>query len=593
VCGNTFGDPLQSLIHMRAVHFAALRSTNRPPTWEVTVRARTLLVAGLVVAGAAGVGIPAALAGTTAKAAAPAAGYPMVLDADLTPGSVCDGPVTVRLNVYHPQGVAEHAAVEWRVRFGGETVGTGTVTMDRSVATAEVTVASPRAGEVLVDARPADGGAYGKVWRDRLPRGCDPVRVVSVGDSVVWNQGLDHEKKFSHLVAQGLGESTGRGYEHADYAISGAVLDAPDLPAGNNDKACLTERYTQDPDGDGEMELGEVTAQMPDVFCQLAKAGAAGHDIDLVIMNGCVNDLDPFFGVPLGITPGVEDLPAAVRRECSGIGAAAENPAKDVPYFSGAKVGYGGRGMRAAIEKAHSLPGRPKVLVADFMYPFTRSSLPVLRDFCTKRDLPEDEVARCQGALGGAAQRYEAYTRLSAEAYRQAAEEANARSKDGAYAVAADGLFTLDQSALGPDPKVWQDATIDEAYPLRKLACPEFSPTPAQCLSAAIGHPDIPGSRQYAENFLRNPRLRGWFGLGGKAVPVTVSPASGAPGIEVTLTTAASGGPYTWYFGDGTTAVTDAPKTTHVYAVPGPHLARVVTGSGALHEAAKPVVVTP
>jgi hypothetical protein len=552
------------------------------------MRARTLLVAGvagLVLAGAAGVGIPAALAGTSGKAA----GYPMVLDADLTPGSVCDGPVTVRLSIYDPPG---KDAVEWRVRTG-DTVRTGTVTMDRSIATAGVTIpAAEMGGDIEVDARSGDGG-YGKAWRDQVPHGCDPVRVVSVGDSVVWNQGLDHEKKFAHLVAQGLGAQTGRGYEHFEYSISGAVLDAPDLPAGNNDKACLAEKYTQDPDGDGEMELGEVTAQMPDVFCQLEKAGAKGQDIDLVVMNGCVNDLDPFFGVPLGITPGVEDLPSAVTRECGGIGAAAENPAKDVPYFSGAKVGYGGRGMRAAIEKAHRLPGHPKVLVANFMYPFTRASLPVLRDFCTKRDLPADEVARCQGALGGAAQRYEAFTRLSAEAYRQAAEQANAASKDGAYAVAADGLFTLDQSALGPDPKVWQDATSDEAYALRKQACPEFSPTPAQCLTAAVGHPDIPGSRQYADNFLRNPKLRGWFGLGGKAAPVAVSPAAGAPGVEVTLSAPAATGPYTWYFGDGMVAVTDTPKTTHVYTSAGPHLARVLTGAGALHEAAKPVVVTP
>src|SRR6266498_5349108 len=99
----------------------------------------------------------------------------------------------------------------------------------------------------------------------------------------------------------------------------------------------------------------------------------AGHGIDLVILNGCVNDLDPFFGIPLGTTPGVEDLPKAVLRECTGVGAAAENPAKNVPYFSGAKVGYGGRGMQAAIEKAHSLPGNPKVLVADFNYAFSRA----------------------------------------------------------------------------------------------------------------------------------------------------------------------------------------------------------------------------
>ena len=106
------------------------------------------------------------------------------------------------------------------------------------------------------------------------------------------------------------------------------------------------------------------------------------------MINGCINDLDPFFGIGVGITPGSGNLPEAVKRECSGIGAAAENPAKDVPYFSGAKVGYGGRGMQAAIEKAHSLPGRPKVIVADFYYALSRSSSPIPVKTCSTPESP-------------------------------------------------------------------------------------------------------------------------------------------------------------------------------------------------------------
>jgi len=527
---------------------------------------------------------------------------------DLTANPTCGRPIDGRLSVYHPKGVSNRASVEWRVRLDGRTLRTGTVTMAQSVATARFTIPYervPSAGELVVDARVRDDGsgkhgAYGKVWRERVGRACDPVRVVSAGDSVVWNQGLDHDAKFSELIAQRLGETTGRRTEHRDYSISGAVLDAPDLPAGNDDAACLRERYAQDPDNDGEMEFGEVTQQTPDLFCQLERAGAdaraADHGIDLVILNGCINDLDPFFGIPLGITPGVEDLPKAVLRECAGVGAAAENPAKDVPYFSGAKVGYGGRGMRAAIEKAHALPGRPKVVLANFLYAFTRASLPVRSDFCTERDLPSDLVGRCQHGLGPAAERYEQYTQLSAEAYRRAAEAANAASPDGPYAIAADGLFTLDEAALAPNSKVWQDPTADQAYPLRREACPELSQTPPQCLTAAIGHPDVSGSRKYADSILLNPRLRGWFGLptGGSRQGFTV--ARGDP--EVTFD--ASGIPataYEWYFGDGTTARTETPKTTHRYAGSGPFLPRLITVDGAgnrtLHEAGAPLVDQP
>jgi hypothetical protein len=462
-----------------------------------------------------------------------------------------------------------------------------------------------RVAAIGQDATP---GPFGKAWRDKLSRGCNPVRVVSIGDSVVWGQGLEHDQKFPRLTAELLGAATGRGSQNLDYSISGAVLDAPELPAGNDDGACLGEQYAQDPDRDGEMEFGEVTQQMPDVFCQLerakANAEAGGYPVDLVVLNGCINDVDPFFGVGVGITPGSEDLPRAIRRECSGIGAAAENPAKNVPYFSGAKVGYGGRGMQAAIEKAHSLPGNPKVLVADFNYAFSRASIPVMRQYCNTDGLTAEQASRCRQGLGAAADRYEQFTRYSAEAYRQAAQAANAKSPDGPYAVAADGLFTLDNAVLAPEQLVWADPTKDSVYSLRRFACPELSSTPSQCITAAIAHPDVPGARHYAESFLLNPRVRAWFDLpsadGHQAF--TTSQSTGPVGLEVTFDASAAAGRrtgserYQWYFGDGTRLVTDAPTASHAYRGAGPHLPRlVVTDSGGgrtLYEAPEPIVIT-
>jgi hypothetical protein len=433
------------------------------------------------------------------------------------------------------------------------------------------------------------------------------VRVASVGDSVVWGQGLDHDRKFPYLTGELLGEAAGRGHEHFDYSISGAVLDAPELPAGNDDSACLDRRDTQDPDGDGEMEFGEVTQQMPDVFCQLERAGAqaraGGYGLDLVVINGCINDLDPFLGIPVGVTPGSEDLPKAVTRECSGIGAAPENPAKNVPWFSGAKVGYGGRGMLDAIEKAHSLPGRPKVLVADFYYALSRSSSPILARTCAVPGLAGPSLSKCRGALGGAAERYEQYTQLADEAYRQAAQAANKASADGPYAVAADGLFTLDNAVLAPASKVWANPLADQAHELREHACPELSATPAQCLSAALAHPDVEGARQYAESFLLNPRVREWFGLPDTGTGMTLETPEGRPGsgTAVRLAVATPDGPpgpghrYHWYFGDGTSVETAEASTTHAYYREGPYLPRVVVteakGGRALVEAAKPVTV--
>ncbi|MEV6397474.1 PKD domain-containing protein [Streptomyces sp. NPDC051907] len=562
-------------------------------------------------------GLPAAADAAGAEAAAFASSaYPLVLDVDLTPNPVCSGPVRGRVLVYDPGAAKSGATVEWRVRSGKEQLAGGRVAMSANASGGEFSIPFDRVPEAETalefDARvlPSDPddepGRYGTVWRDTVSRGCDPVRVASVGDSVVWGQGLEHDQKFPYLTGQLLGRATGRGHQNMDYSISGAVLDAPGIPAGNDDSACLRGTEKQDPDGDGEMEFGEVTQQAPDVFCQLERAGAqarAGrYGLDLVVINGCINDLDPFFGVGVGITPGSRNLPEAVRRECSGVGAAPENPAKDVPYFSGAKVGYGGRGMQAAIEKAHSLPGRPKVLVADFYYALSRSSSPIPVKTCSTPGVTGARLAGCKGALGQVSDRYEQYTQLANEAYRQAAEAANAASADGPYAVAADGLFNVDNAVLSRHTMVWNTPFTDPVYPLRAKACPELSATPVQCLSAAVAHPDIAGARQYAESFLLNPSLRRWFALPpGGPQAVLAAPGDARLDREVRLsatvdgTAPAAGHRYHWYFGDGTRQETAEATTTHVFDREGPYLPRLVItapdGSRALAEATQPVQV--
>ncbi|MFG2287595.1 PKD domain-containing protein [Streptomyces sp. NPDC048595] len=526
----------------------------------------------------------------------PGSAFPLVLDVDLTPNPVCSGAVHGKVQIYDPSAAKHEDTVEWRVRAGAEQLAGGRVAMAADVGTAEFSIPFDRVPAtetaLQIDARVtgSDGrapGHYGKVWRDTVRRGCDPVRVASVGDSVVWGQGLDHDQKFPYLTGELLGRATGRGHQNLDYSISGAVLDAPGLPAGNEDAACLRTTERQDPDGDGEMEFGEVTQQMPDVFCQLEKAAAqaraGGYGLDLVVINGCINDLDPFFGIGVGITPGSKDLPEAVKRECSGIGAAPENPAKDVPYFSGAKVGYGGRGMQAAIEKAHSLPGRPKVLVADFYYALSRSSSPIPVKTCSTPGLAGARLASCKGALGGVSERYEQYTQLANAAYHQAAAAANKASKDGPYAVAADGLFTVDNAVLTRDSKVWNTPVTDPAFPLRTRACPELSSTPLQCLSAAVGHPDIEGARQYADAFLLNPSVRRWFHLPRQGPRAQFeAPGKARVGSEVPLSVTVVGKPptggyrYHWYFGDGTQQETSEAAVTHAYDRKGPWLPRVV-----------------
>lgn len=555
--------------------------------------------------------------------------YPLVVDVSATPNPSCDQPIDVTFTIYAPTAVGSTA--EWRVSIGGSAYRTGRVQVANRLETINFTI--PLADIPSVDTA-MDFEArivprsFGRVWHDHLARSCAPLTVAALGDSIAWGQGLDHEMKTADILAQTLGQQTGRSYRSLNYAISGAVLDAPAFPPENDDSLCNSYSYAQDPDGDGQMEFGEVTQQTPDVYCQVerakAEALAGNYSIDLVVLTGCINDLDPLLGLPYGITPGSEDLVAAVQRECSGIGAAATNPAADVPYFSGAKAGYGGRGMADLLLKIHQeLPGHPKVILENFYWGLSELSQDKIATSCPL--LPLASQAICESVSDGAAQpeRWDQFARYSGDAYFQAAQQANAASTNGPFAVASDGRYTKRNSVLAPEPLVWGSPTGDPAEALRQRACPELSATVQQCLTAAMVHPNIAGARQYADTFALLPQVQDWFATKQPAAPsaaFTAAPTVGTPPFSVvfdaTGTTpgspdapyhlylpmvAASGtmargtvATYHWYFGDGSDEVTTSPTVTHTFVDPGPfHAELVVTdaaGRQSLAQASAPIV---
>ncbi|MEU0542634.1 PKD domain-containing protein [Nocardia sp. NPDC005978] len=494
--------------------------------------------------------------------------YPLIIDVSTPADRQCDGPLRGTTAVFYPPGVPAGADVEWRILAGEQPIRSGITPASSEVVTVGFDIRPeelPADGLLRIDARAripgGQVGGYGKPWNFRVSRECSPLHVVSIGDAVTWGQGLGGDRKFAHLTAETLGSRTGRGAQVHDYSVPGAVLDAPGLPAGNDDSAC--------PPAGADL--------MPDVFCQLnqAAADARAHDytVDLVLLTGCINDLDPLFGIPVGVTPGTQDLDAAVRRECGGEGAEPENPAAHVPYFSGAKDGYGGRGMAAAITAAHQLPGSPKVMVGNYFHGHDTEDAP-----------------------DGLRQRWSEFVRSSAEVFRRAAARANAEA-GRTFAVAADGLSTADTDLRGGAP--WMNPLGDEAVSLRLLACPQWSELPPQCRTDAGKRRDVRGAQQYADAFLMNPRVRDWFGGGGPGGEgFLASRESGPAGVTVDFDAALAGGAirqYEWHFGDGDRVVTTAPVVAHVYRGHGPHLPRLVvtdmTGHRSLYELPRPIVI--
>lgn len=109
-----------------------------------------------------------------------------------------------------------------------------------------------------------------------------PVRefhMVVLGDSILWGQGLKEEHKIWYQVKTWLQENTGREVRAKIEAHSGAVVGSPGEPR--------TEYVTP--------RDAEVSLAVPTVNEQLNNALGSYADsslVDLVLVDGCINDVD-------------------------------------------------------------------------------------------------------------------------------------------------------------------------------------------------------------------------------------------------------------------------------------------------------------
>ncbi len=106
-----------------------------------------------------------------------------------------------------------------------------------------------------------------------------PLNIVVLGDSISWGQGLRDEHKTWYLIKAWLQQTTGRDVRTTVEAHSGAVIGSPEDPNG-------TSRWDLD---------GELSRAYPTINGQLdnaIKRFADPKQVDLVLVNGCINDLD-------------------------------------------------------------------------------------------------------------------------------------------------------------------------------------------------------------------------------------------------------------------------------------------------------------
>jgi lysophospholipase L1-like esterase len=109
-------------------------------------------------------------------------------------------------------------------------------------------------------------------------------RIVSIGDSIIWGQGLLQNEKFDWLVQQALMPMHLEGVTLESLAHSGAVIGATGVS--------------------GTPQVGEVPASRLSIIEQCDGYANSPDTVDLVLMNGGINDvgvatiLNPFALIP-------------------------------------------------------------------------------------------------------------------------------------------------------------------------------------------------------------------------------------------------------------------------------------------------------
>jgi len=117
------------------------------------------------------------------------------------------------------------------------------------------------------------------VCAQSVPSADRPLNLLVLGDSILWGQGLKEEHKAWHQVESWLAQTTGREVRAKIEAHSGAVI-------GSAESSTDSSTVWID---------GEINRAVPTVNEQIDYALRSYSDrsqVDLVLVDGCINDID-------------------------------------------------------------------------------------------------------------------------------------------------------------------------------------------------------------------------------------------------------------------------------------------------------------
>jgi len=292
-------------------------------------------------------------------------------------------------------------------------------------------------------------------------------RIVSIGDSIIWGQGLLPNEKFDWLVQQALLPQHPEGVTLESLAHSGAVIGATGVS--------------------GTPQVGEVPASRLSIIEQCDSYANSPDTVDLVLMDGGINDvgvasiLNPFALIP--------PLDARVRHACHD-------------------------GMLALLRKVAAKFSKPtcNIIVTGY-YPILSAKsdpLGVIKLISLFGIAVPGFLDRDLDVINPVVNRCEAFFTDSTQQLKQAIVQAN----DPRIVFVSPG-FTDANSAFVPGTSLLWGVTLDDdmspqdpVAAARHPLCDIAHPDPLQildreiCYRASAGHPNVQGAAQFGRQIL-------------------------------------------------------------------------------------------
>lgn len=342
--------------------------------------------------------------------------------------------------------------------------------------------------------------------------------LLVLGDSIAWGQGLKVEHKAWYQIKNWLEDSVGRKVRERIEAHSGAVIGSPGDSAVN-----------PVPPLDGEVNRGypSVNHQIGNALLSYADAS----QVDLVLVNGCINDVDARRLLNAANTPeGIQEL---AQEKC-------------------------GPPVEAMLSRITTSFPKAHVIIMGY-YPILSEKTPsdlfmrsmLKRLYSGTTPMNDKQLRTRLIEISGAW--YVTTNRMLAAATSKVDAQLAVKGS-GQRALFAEVTFLPEHSFAAPQSRLWGFGasflrkllviltlgrvtlkTNDEQRDQRGTSCKEtFKKEPGEtrdqekarknrialCRLAAIGHPNREGARMYAEAIGKQLKLLGWL----KDTPVIGTP---------------------------------------------------------------------